>query len=145
MVLSSGAPISSVAASSAWPKPSRAPQRLMLSDAVARQHLGVVVEHQVGAQRDAPGLAVVLADGALGHLRLRLVVAVEAEQRVEYQEAVIARLVGRGPDRIEHGEVGLGHELQYLRGFAAGDGGRGEHGGGGGKECAAAHDGPPGG
>ena len=31
MVLSSAAPISSVAAISAWPKPSRAPQRLMLA------------------------------------------------------------------------------------------------------------------
>ena len=40
--------------------------------------------------------------------------AVEAEQRVEHQEAVVARLVGRGPHRIEHRKIRLGDELQDL-------------------------------
>ena len=43
---------------------------LEAGDAVAREHLCPVVELQAGAQRDAPGLAVVLGDGAGDHLRL---------------------------------------------------------------------------
>ena len=97
------------------------------------------MEHQIAAQRDAPGLAVVLADCTLGHLRLRPVVTVEAEQRIEDQEAMVTRLIGRRPHRIEHRQVGLGDELQDLRSFAAGKRGRGESGSGGGEKRATAH------
>jgi hypothetical protein len=58
--------------------------------AITRHYLAAVVERQVGTQRDAPGLATILADGTLGHLRLGLELAVQPEQRIEHQEPVIA-------------------------------------------------------
>ncbi len=128
MVLSSGALISSVAASSAWPNPSRAPQRLMLAAQSRASTLVPSWNIRSGRSVMRQVLPSVLADRAFGHLRLRRELAVEAEQRVEHQEAVVARLVGGGPDRIEHREVGLRHELQHLASLATRDGGRGEGG-----------------
>ncbi len=96
------------------------------------------MKHQIRAQRDAPDRAVRLTDRGFGHLRLWPILAVEAEQRVEHQEAMVARLVGGGPNRIQHGEVRLRHELQHLRCLATRDGGQSE-GGSGGEEGAAAH------
>jgi hypothetical protein len=70
------------------------------SDAIPRQHLGAVVEGQTRAQAQRPPPAVFLDDGALDHLRLRLIVAIDAEQRVEDEEAMVAGLIGGGPDRV---------------------------------------------
>ena len=81
-------------------------------DAVARQHRRVVVEPQTVPQHELP-LAVRL--NAVAHLRLRLELAVDREQRVEDGHAVIARDVGGRPDGIEDGRVRLGNESQRLR------------------------------
>ena len=72
----------------------------------------------------------------LQHLRLDLVRAVHAEQRVEHHHAVVARGVDGGGDRIEDRQVGLGDELQRRVG-GAGDRGRRENCGGSSHECAA--------
>ncbi len=106
---------------------------------VTGEHLVTVMEHEIGAQRNAPGLSPVLGCSARGHLRLGTVVAVEAEQRVEHQEAVVTGLIGRGPDGVEHGQVGLRHELQHAGGRAAGDCRGRKRGCGGSQEGAAMH------
>ncbi len=88
---------------------------------IARQHLRAVMEHQARAQRDPPRLAVILGGDTFGHLRLRRERVIQAEQRVEHHEAVIARLIRGGPNRIEHAQIGLRHDLQHLGGFATRD------------------------
>ncbi len=106
---------------------------------VTRQHLAVIVERQSGTQRDPPGLAAIIGHRALCHLRLRPVLAVETEQRVENQKPVVARLIGRGPDRVQYGQIGLRHERQYTGTRAAGDRRRSKAGSGRNKKRAAAH------
>lgn len=71
---------------------------------------------RIAAQRHRHALAVILDDVALHHLGLRLVVLVEAVQRVPHHVAVVARDVGGGQDRVQHRQVGLRDELQQLRG-----------------------------
>ena len=73
------------------PNASRAPQRLMEATQSLRQHLLAVVPHQAVAQGELPGLAVVLGRMAGDHLRLGLVGIVDAIQRVEDHEPVVAR------------------------------------------------------
>ena len=116
MVLSSGADSSSVRAISAWPNASRAPQRLIEATQSRASTLLAVVEHQPVAQRELPGLAVVLDDVAGDHLRRGLEAVLLAGlpvQRVEHHVAVVARHVGRGPDRIEDRQVRLRDEFQH--------------------------------
>jgi hypothetical protein len=48
------------------------------------------------------------------HLRVRLELRVDREQRVEDHIAVIARNIGRRPDRIEHLHIGLRDKSQRL-------------------------------
>ncbi len=79
------------------------------------------MEPQAGAQGERPQPAVVLDPVPLHHLRLRRVAFVEAVQRVEHEEGVVAGDVGRDPHRVELREVGLRREHQR-----AGAGGAGE-------------------
>ena len=97
------------------------PPALDRGNAVLRQHRRVVVEFQSVAQRDVP-LQLVAAHRVAGcHLRMRLELVVEPVQGVEHQERVVAGDVGRGPDRIERGQIGLRNEFQYLLGIGARD------------------------
>src|SRR3978361_347274 len=73
------------------------------------------------------------------HLRRDLVGAVLAVKRVKDHEAVVAGDVGRGPDRIQYGQIGLRDETQQPRSLGSGDGRRRQRDGGGGQESAASH------
>ena len=83
--------------------------------AVLGQHGLVVVELEAVAQGEPPQLAVLAHHVPGDHLRAGFVLAVGAVERVEHHEAMIAGDVGGGPMRVEHGEVGLRHELQQLQ------------------------------
>ena len=85
---------------------------LQAGNHVARTHRLAVVELQPVAQRDLPGLAVILDDMALDHLRLRLVALVQPVERVEHQAAVHDRRAGRRLDRVEQRQVLRRHEFQ---------------------------------
>jgi len=74
------------------------------------------MELQPFAQPNGDALAIGIDGVALGHLRLGLVVLGEAVERVPHREAVHARDIGRGDDRIERGKIRLRHEAQQLRG-----------------------------
>ena len=94
---------------------SRFAQRLMRGDAVARQHRRAVVEFQPVAQRQVPlALPSLLDDVAGDHLRLRLELRVDAVQRVEHHEPVVAGDVGGGPDRIEEVRSACGMNFSTL-------------------------------
>ena len=69
---------------------------------------------QAVAERQRPVLAVTCGDDALHHLRLRLIGRVLTEQRVEHHHPVVAGNVGGGPNRIEHGQIGLRDESKHL-------------------------------
>jgi hypothetical protein len=73
------------------------------------------VEAQPLAQPDQDAAAAILDDVALGHLRLRTHLLVQAVQRVPDEVAVVAGDVGGGDDRVEHAEVGDGREAQHPR------------------------------
>ena len=98
----------------------------------SRASTGVRRGSQAVAQREVPAQAVVLGRGAGEHLRLTCGSRVHAEERVEHHEGVVARDVGRGPDRVEHREVGLRDETQDLGVGAETDAGGGQWGGQGG-------------
>ncbi len=83
--------------------------------AVLRAHRLAVVEFQPIAQLDQIGEAVVGNRVALGHLRLRLLRRVHAEQRVPHHPSVVDGHRSGGDDRIQHGQVRLRHELQHAR------------------------------
>jgi hypothetical protein len=73
------------------------------------------VPFQAGAQLEGVGLAVGRDVGAADHLRLRLELGVDAEQGVVHHGAVVGGHVLRGPDRIEHAQVTLGHHARLAR------------------------------
>ena len=75
-----------------------------------------VVEEQALAQGDRDAAAILLDRVALGHLRLGTEFGVRAVEGVVHHVAVVAGDVGRGPDRVEAGEVGLRHEFQHPAG-----------------------------
>src|SRR5262249_11715902 len=83
-------------------------------DADLGRHRLAIVPFQPVAQGEGPhrlvGRHVVLFD----HLRLDRVVLVHREQRVVDQVAVVARDVGRRPDRIKDRQVAVLHEAQDL-------------------------------
>jgi len=83
-------------------------------DAILGEGRLAVMELQAVAQLDRP-LQLIVRDGvALGHLRVDIVVLVEAVERVEHQMAVDLD-DGRGaPDRIEDVEVRLGNVAEFL-------------------------------
>ena len=84
----------------------------MLATASRDEDGGVVVEAQAVAQGHGPGGAAVV-DGVAGdHLRLGAELGVQAVERVEDQQRVVAGDVGAGDDGVEHGEVGDGDEAQ---------------------------------
>src|SRR5262249_33079403 len=89
-----------------------------------------VVELEPVAKRERI-LHVVLAHGVLvHHLRLKLQASVESEQRVVDHVPVVARDVGRRPDRVEDLEVGMGDEAERAALFLRVDVGGGERYGG---------------
>ena len=95
-------------------------------DHVAGEHRRAVVEAQAVAQGHGPEQAV-LADAVAGdHLRLRAELLVDAIERVEDQEAVVAGDEAGGDDRVEDRRVGLGHETESARGLGAEQAGCGE-------------------
>ena len=100
-------------------------------DAVGRAHRRAVVELQAVAQREGVGQAVGADLVLVDHLRLDVELRVGREQHVVDHVAMVAGDVGRGPDRVEAAQVGLGHELQdlALREHRAGE----DHAGGQGK------------
>ena len=80
-----------------------------------RAHRLAVVPFQPFAQLDQIRAAVIGYRVALGHLRLRLLRRIHAEQRVPDHPAVVRRDRGGGDDRIQHGQVRLRHEAQHAR------------------------------
>ena len=111
MTLSDGAEISSTRFIIAWPNGLRLPKRLMLATQSRARTFCAVMEGQSVAQRQFPGLAVVVDAMALHHLRLHLELGVVGIQGVEHRQRVVAGDVCGGPDRIEGGQVGLGGEI----------------------------------
>ena len=88
-------------------------------DAIGGAHRLAVMPFQAVAQGEAVGQLVVAGRPAIDHLRLRLEVLVEREQRVEDQIAEIARDIGGRPDRVDAAQIGLRNEPQgLLRGLA---------------------------
>ena len=81
-------------------------------DAVGGAHRLAVMPFEAVAQRETVGQLVVAGRPLVDHLRLRLEVLVEREQRVEDQIAEIARDIGGGPDRVEDAQIGLRDEPQ---------------------------------
>ena len=61
-------------------------------------------KRQSVAQRQLPGLAVVLSAVALHHLRLHLELRIVGVQRVEHRQRDVACDVRGGPDRIERSQ-----------------------------------------
>ena len=75
-----------------------------------------IVEGQTRAQLESPGFAVFAGAVTLHHLRLDLALAVLREQGVVNHVAMVARHIGRGPNGIEHRQIGVGHEAKHLVG-----------------------------
>ena len=84
-------------------------------DAVARQHLLAIMEHQPVSQAHRPAQPVVLHLMALDHLWLRIELLVAAIQGLEHHRGVVAGDQRGGPDRVEACKVRLRHMDQRLR------------------------------
>jgi hypothetical protein len=84
-------------------------------------HRLAVVEFEPGPQPERPDEAVRGHVLGLDHLALHLEVGVHAIQHVPDQEPGVARDVGGTPDRIEVGDVRMGHETQRPSGGALRD------------------------
>ena len=84
-------------------------------DAIGGAHRLAVMPFQAVAQDEAVGQLVVADRPAIDHLRLRLEILVEREQRVEDQIAEIAGDIGRRPDRVDAAQIRLRDEAQGLR------------------------------
>ena len=93
--------------------PQHLAQRIAHRPALERGHdvLGrdrrAVMEFQPVAQGEGPGELVVGGRPLVDHLRLDLEIAVQREQRVVDQVAVVAHDVRGGPDRIDDLQVGV--------------------------------------
>src|SRR5260370_30761025 len=69
---------------------------------------------QAVAQDEAVGQFIVAGSPAINHLRLRLEILVEREQRIKDQITEIARDISRRPDRVDASQVRLRNEPQSL-------------------------------
>ena len=87
---------------------------------VRRRHRLAVMPLQALAQLEGPGELVVAHRPALDHLRPRLELGIEREQRVVDEIAVIADDVGGCPDRIDDLEIRLHDDFQRLAGLGLG-------------------------
>jgi hypothetical protein len=85
---------------------------------VLRQHRLAIMKFEARPQAEGPGQAVRRNLFGLHHLALRLQPVVEAIERVPHHGRRIAHDVLRAPDRVEVGEVGLGHETERACGGA---------------------------
>jgi len=83
-------------------------------DAIGAAHWLTIVKFEPVAQHETVIEFVRRFLGTLDHLRVRLELRVDREQRVEHHVTVIAGDVGRRPDRIEHPHIGLRDEAQGL-------------------------------
>jgi hypothetical protein len=83
--------------------------------AIGGAHLRAVMPFETGAQREMPGELVVADRPLVDHLRLRLEILIEREQRIEDEIAEIASDIGGRPDRVDASEIGLRDEAQRLR------------------------------
>ncbi len=83
---------------------------------------GAVVEEQAVAQGDGDSLAIVFHQMPGGHLGAGDEGLVDAVERVVDHVAVVAGDVGRGPDRVDRGEIGLRHRAQHAGGLGQGGG-----------------------
>ncbi len=84
------------------------------SDAIGGTHRLAVMPLQTIAQDEAVGQLIVAGIPAIDHLRLRLEILVEREQRIEHQITEISRDIGCRPDRIDASQIRLRDEPQSL-------------------------------
>lgn len=92
-------------------------------DSIRGQNRFAIMEFQPRPQAERPDQAIRRGFFGLNHLPLRLQVAVDPVQRIPDQECRIARDIGRGPDRIEIGEIRMRHEAHGARTGALREGG----------------------
>ena len=79
-----------------------------------------VAELEPIAQFEGPGFLVVRGPPFRHHLRLGIEIGVDAKQGVVEHGAVVGAHVGRGPDRVEHGEVPVHHGADGFGGGGCG-------------------------
>ena len=85
-------------------------------DAIGGAHRLAVMPLQPVAQDEAVAQLVVAGSPAIDHLRLRLEILVEREQRIEDQVTKIARDIGGRPNRVDAAQIRLRNEPQgFLR------------------------------
>ena len=84
-------------------------------DRILGEHRFAIVELEPSPQPEGPSQAVRGHLFRFDHLALRLEVGVHAVEHVPHQEPGIARDIGRGPDRIEIGEVCVRDQPQRPR------------------------------
>ncbi len=77
---------------------------------IGAAHRLTVMEFEAVAQHEVIAELVRRFVELADHLRVRLELRVNREQRVEHHVAVIAGHIGRRPDRVEHLDVGLWNE-----------------------------------
>ena len=94
-VWSSGASIRSVKAISAWPKLSRAPQRLMLAMQSRPRTGSPSWNFSPSRSRKVQTRQIVGYSVTLDHLRLRLVLRIDAIEAVEGGEPMVDRYAGK--------------------------------------------------
>ena len=83
-------------------------------DDIGGAHILPVVPFKPITQFESVGQLVVADRPALDHLRLRMVGAVEREQRVVHHVAVVAGNVDAGPMRIDDRQIGMRHKAQHA-------------------------------
>ena len=83
--------------------------------AISRPHRLIVMKFQARAQGEIPLPPLGRNLPALGHLRPHLAGKVHRGDIVIHHHAVIAGDHGRGPDRIQRGQIGLGNHPQRAR------------------------------
>ncbi len=84
-------------------------------DDIFARHRRTIMERQAVAQRERVDLAVIAHCPLVDHLRLRIEVAIEREERVVDHHAVDARDRLGGPERIQRADVGVHGDTQHLR------------------------------
>src|SRR5262249_48318227 len=104
-----------------WPMGSRAAHRLMLATASSARTGSPSWNLSPGRSRNVQTRPSADTSSASTIWRLHLEVGVHAIQHVPDQEPGVARDVGGTPDRIEVGDVRMGHETPRPRGGALRD------------------------
>ncbi len=84
-------------------------------DDVRRRHIRPVMPFEAGAKFEGPSHRAGVVIVAVDHLRFRVALAVDAEQRVVDHAAVIGGHVRRRPDRVVAGNVAVEHGANRAR------------------------------